>query len=212
MLEYNTLSIIIFLNFIAYFSIHIPIDYLTYVNRIKNTNSKSKGETPPEWENRFIMIITMISTVYLWFLFIFIPFTGLIIQNSDYNTLLVHEPLNTITQIIGIIIVALGTIIACLGRISRGYRAISWGIPITLEKRGMFQYIRHPLYASYCHYFIGFFLIFQSLSVIPLFIGIYGYYRTSVYEESILVDNFGEEYIEYQRKTGRFFPRITIRR
>ena len=211
MLEYNTVSIIILLNFTFYFSIHIPLDYMTYVNRTKSSNSKPKVETPPEWENRFIMIITMFSTVYLWFLFLFIPFTGLLIQNSEYNTLLVHEPLNTIIQIIGIIIVTLGTIVACLGRISRGFRAISWGIPRTLENGGMFQYIRHPLYSSYCHYFVGFFLILQSLFVIPLFIGIYGYYRTSVYEESILVDNFGEEYIEYQRKTGRFFPRINIR-
>lgn len=211
MLEYNTVSIIILLNFIIYFSIHIPLDYKTYVNRIKNSNSKSTGETPPEWENRFVMIITMFSTVYLWFLFIFIPFNGLVIQNSDFNTFFVNELLNTIIQIIGIIIVTIGTIVACIGRISRGYRAISWGIPEKLENRGMFRFIRHPLYASYCYYFVGFFLIFQSLFAIPLFLGIYGYYRTSVYEESILVKNFGEEYIEYQKKTGRFFPRINIR-
>lgn len=153
----------------------------------------------------------MFSTGYLWFLFIFIPFTSLLIQNSDYNTLIVNEPPNTIIQIIGIIIVTFGTMVACLGRISRGYRAISWGIPSKLENKGMFQYIRHPLYASYIYYFVGFFLLFQSLFTIPLFLGIYGYYKTSTYEESILVDNFGEEYIEYQRKTGRFFPRINIR-
>ena len=211
MLEYNTASIIILLNFIIYFSIHIPLDYKTYVNRIKSSNSKSKGETPPEWENRFIMIITMFSTVYLWFLFIFIPFTGLLIQNSDYNALIVNEPLNTIIQIIGIIIVTIGTIVACIGRISRGYRAISWGIPRTLENRGMFRFIRHPLYASYCYYFIGFVLTFQSVLLLPLLIGIYGYYRTSIYEEMILVDHFGEQYIKYQQNTGRFFPRLVRR-
>ncbi|MHA2073794.1 MAG: methyltransferase family protein [Candidatus Hodarchaeales archaeon] len=212
MLEYHTVSIIILLNFMIYLSIHIPLDYKTYVNRTLRSNSKSKEKTPPAWENGFIMVITMFSTGYLWFLFIFISLTGLIIQNSNYSLLIVNEPLNTIMQIFGIIIVTSGTIVACLGRISRGYRAISWGIPKTLENKGMFRLIRHPLYASYCYYFVGFFLIFQSLFIIPLFIGMYGYYRTSVYEESILVDNFGEEYIEYQRKTGRFFPRINIRR
>jgi protein-S-isoprenylcysteine O-methyltransferase Ste14 len=51
-------------------------------------------------------------------------------------------------------------------------------------------------------------LIYQSLLIFPLLIGIYGYYETAKYEEEILVKHFGEEYREYQRRTGRFFPRV----
>jgi protein-S-isoprenylcysteine O-methyltransferase Ste14 len=51
-------------------------------------------------------------------------------------------------------------------------------------------------------------MILQNILILPLLIGIYGYYDLSKYEEAILLDHFGEEYSEYQNRVGRFFPRL----
>jgi protein-S-isoprenylcysteine O-methyltransferase Ste14 len=175
-------------------------------------SSKVEGKNPPEWENKTIMIITLIPTVYLWLLFLVVPLSGFLNQRLFYNIKVLEiEPINTLLQIIGLSIIVISTIVACLGRITRSNRAISWGIPIKLEINGMYSILRHPLYASYCYYFVGFSLIFQSILIFPLLIGIYGYYKTSVYEESLLVNHFGKEYIEYQNRTGRFLPRLKKR-
>ncbi|MHA1942700.1 MAG: methyltransferase family protein, partial [Candidatus Hodarchaeales archaeon] len=77
-----------------------------------------------------------------------------------------------------------------------------------LETGGMYRYIRHPLYASYCFYFISFLFILQNLLLIFLLLGIPGYYYISIYEEEILIQQFGQEYRDYQKKVKRFIPFI----
>ncbi|MFX0086289.1 MAG: methyltransferase family protein [Candidatus Hodarchaeota archaeon] len=207
MLEYTHLSIFVGMNFIVYIAIHFPLDFKTYQYH-KKKPSRVEKENPPEWNSKTIMIITLFPTAYLWLLFLIVPFTGFLDQQTFYNILLEIEPINTFLQLIGLLLIAISTIVACFGRISRGDRAISWGIPIKLEIKGMYRFIRHPLYASYCYYFLGFSLIFQSLLIFPLLIGIYGYYKTSIYEESLLVNYFGNKYEKYQKNTGRFLPRV----
>ena len=211
MIEYSLVSFFIGFNFVLYFFIHILLDYLMISQQDSTTSSRIKGENPPEWENKITMISTLIPTAYLWIIFLLVPVSGIMNQKVFYEWIFNIEPINTSLQILGIILIMIATIVACLGRISRSTRAISWGIPSILESKGMYRYLRHPLYASYCYYFIGFVLTFQSVLLLPLLIGIYGYYRTSVYEEMILVNHFGEEYIKYQKNTGRFFPRLIKR-
>ncbi len=207
MLDYTLLSIFVGLNFVVYVALHLPLDLKTYQHH-KKKPSRMEKENPPEWKNKKIMILTLFPTAYLWLLFLIIPLSGFLNQQHFYNIVLEIEPINTFMQIIGVLLIAISTIVACLGRITRSYRAISWGIPTELEIQGMYGFIRHPLYASYCYYFLGFSLIFQSLLIFPLLIGIYGYYKTSIYEESLLVKYFGKKYEDYQKTTGRFLPRL----
>lgn len=211
MFEYNLVSFFIGFNFVLYFFIHTILDYILITKRDSTNSSRIKGENPSEWENKITMICTLIPSAYLWIIFLLIPISGIMNQKVFYERIFNIEPINTSLQMLGIILIMIATIVACLGRISRSTRAISWGIPSILESKGMYRYLRHPLYASYCYYFIGFVLTFQSVLLLPLLIGIIGYYRTSIYEETILVDHFGEEYIKYQKNTGRLFP-LLIRR
>jgi protein-S-isoprenylcysteine O-methyltransferase Ste14 len=44
--------------------------------------------------------------------------------------------------------------------------------------------------------------------LIPALCVIVGMYPTAKTEEKVLIERFGEEYIEYQRKVGMFFPRL----
>jgi protein-S-isoprenylcysteine O-methyltransferase Ste14 len=78
---------------------------------------------------------------------------------------------------------------------------------------GFFKFIRHPFYLS---------LIFLSLSLVLFF---YSYIllvgwvlvtsilvREAQNEETLLIEEFGEEYVAYQRKTGMFVPKLVIRK
>lgn len=78
-----------------------------------------------------------------------------------------------------------------------------------LVKNGPYKYIRHPIYTGtilslmcipvFTSSLTGFLL---SLLSIPLFI-----YRMNK-EEIMLVEEYGDEYTEYQKETWRLFPYI----
>jgi len=199
LLDYSITGIIILLNFVIYMAVSIPLDLATYT---KPNRSKRKKDVPRQ-EMRVSMVITFLASLYAWFLFITLPLDAILSINFLYTPLEIVGPVLSVT---GLVIISTGTFIACWGRISRGKRAFSWGIPLKLETSGMYRYIRHPLYSSYIFYFAGFVLVLQSLIVIPILAGIWGYYKLSVYEEGILIEYFGEEYEKYRAKTGRFFP------
>jgi protein-S-isoprenylcysteine O-methyltransferase Ste14 len=56
--------------------------------------------------------------------------------------------------------------------------------------------------------FTGFFLMWSNVvAVLPL-VAVPGYYRVTFDEEAFLVRRFGDVYREYQRKAGRFVPKI----
>ena len=73
---------------------------------------------------------------------------------------------------------------------------------------GPYGYIRHPSYTGYFLMFVGLFLTwFNLIAAIPL-LGIPGYVSIAKKEESMLELRFGSAYTEYQRRTGRFFPKL----
>jgi len=75
---------------------------------------------------------------------------------------------------------------------------------------GVFKYVRHPLYAAFLSIFdfgLAFYLnsyifILWAVLLHPI------WHYVIRYEERLMVDVFGKSYIEYQKKTGRFFPRL----
>lgn len=78
---------------------------------------------------------------------------------------------------------------------------------------GAFRYLRHPLYAAFLSvfnfglaiYLNSWIMIFWAVILHPLWhIIVRG-------EEEIMIDLFGDEYRDYQKKTGRFLPRLTGR-
>ena len=203
MLEYMIISFIISLNLIIYLTISIPLDIVTY--RV-DKNSRVKG-IKPEIKQNFFTTFSYISSLIIWLLFLAIPIENIIESNMLYNPLLANVPFFGIgLQIIGLCLIFCGTFVAMGGRISRGKRAFSWGVPIVLEKSGMYQYLRHPLYSSYFCYFVGFLFLLQHFFLIILLFGIPGYYNIAVYEEEILIQQFGQEYLDYQQRTKRFIP------
>ncbi|MBL8829159.1 MAG: isoprenylcysteine carboxylmethyltransferase family protein [Planctomycetaceae bacterium] len=79
----------------------------------------------------------------------------------------------------------------------------------TLVTTGPYRYVRHPFYVAYLLSIIGTALVAANgyflILGLPVFVLLY--LRTSQ-EEAELVNRFGDEYRQYMRRTGRFWPRL----
>ena len=74
---------------------------------------------------------------------------------------------------------------------------------------GVFRYVRHPIYTGAILFYLGATLMTMSLASLALWGLIIGFYiRISRYEEQILTEAFGNDYLEYKKKTGMLFPKL----
>lgn len=75
---------------------------------------------------------------------------------------------------------------------------------------GPFRYFRHPMYAAWITWMaLGVVLWMNSLIFLLWFPICHPiWHRLVLREERIITDIFGERYIDYAERTGRFFPRI----
>ena len=114
------------------------------------------------------------------------------------------------SQIPGLVFTSVGYALFLWSVVTRGRYAVSWNMPEDqkLVTTGPYHYVRHPSYLGYFLMFIGLpFLVPNVFALIPL-VAIPGYYQVTFQEERLLTDHFGDEYLEYQRKTGRLFPKL----
>ena len=77
--------------------------------------------------------------------------------------------------------------------------------------RGAFRYLRHPLYAALVSIFnfgVAFFLNHSVFLIVAVIIHLI-WHRIVSREEKMMVKTFGEEYLQYACRTGRFIPRIS---
>lgn len=82
-----------------------------------------------------------------------------------------------------------------------------------LITRGIYRYIRHPMYASYWLWGIAQALILPNwvagLSMLVTFIPFY--LERVPREERMMLEHFGDEYREYMARTGRVLPRFSMK-
>ncbi len=73
---------------------------------------------------------------------------------------------------------------------------------------GPYGVVRHPLYFSYVCILFGLALVLSNYwLMIPLLCIIIGIYPMAKAEEKVLTDQFGKDYVEYQKEVGMLFPR-----
>ncbi len=142
--------------------------------------------------------------------YIILVFTGLNarICNSFFQ-LQFQFPFDSMVQLAGIFVTAFGYALFIWSVLARGRYATSWEMPEDQElvTWGPYGYVRHPSYLAYFFLFTGLFLTFLNLIAIIPFIAIPGYLRITDKEEEMLTKWFGKAYLEYQRTTGKFFPK-----
>ena len=74
---------------------------------------------------------------------------------------------------------------------------------------GYYRYIRHPLYLAETLRNFSFVLIFSSIyGALFMAVGTFFILLRIRTEERMLIEAFGEDYKEYQRKTKRIIPYI----
>ena len=74
---------------------------------------------------------------------------------------------------------------------------------------GPYHYVRHPQYFGYCIIFAGFFLLLLNPVALAPFLSIPGEVRMANLEEEYLTKKFGDSYVNYQKTTGKFFPKLS---
>jgi protein-S-isoprenylcysteine O-methyltransferase Ste14 len=135
---------------------------------------------------------------------------GLWVVNSPLK---LTFPFDSLFQILGLLMLVSGVLLFSWSILARGEHAVSWDMPEDhkLVTWGPYKYVRHPSYLSYFLLISGFFLAWLSLLTLPCFAAIPGYFLSVETEEKMLIERFGDKYRLYQKRTGKFIPRVRKR-
>jgi protein-S-isoprenylcysteine O-methyltransferase Ste14 len=110
------------------------------------------------------------------------------------------------------------TFLAALYLFRRTHSALGRNWSVTLEVRenhalitdGIYKYVRHPMYSAFWLWAIA--QAFLLPNWVAGFAGIAGFgtlYLIRVrHEEQMMLETFGQAYAEYERRTGRVFPKL----
>jgi protein-S-isoprenylcysteine O-methyltransferase Ste14 len=110
---------------------------------------------------------------------------------------------------IGLLILGIGIRVICirtLGRFFTAHLRVNEGRRLIQE--GIYKHLRHPSYFGMIFSFLGLPLVFCSLYGVlcMIFIGIPSLLFRINLEERFLVEEFGEEYLEYRKHTYKLIP------
>jgi protein-S-isoprenylcysteine O-methyltransferase Ste14 len=83
----------------------------------------------------------------------------------------------------------------------------------TLATKGIYGYIRHPVYGSWIAFIVpGIVLLLNSLIGLTIPIFMYVVFKVFIVEEEkYLEDKFGEEFLKYKKKVGEIFPKFWLK-
>ena len=114
-------------------------------------------------------------------------------------------------SILGILLFSLSGIVMILGRLELGkFGTAKLNIQEGHEliEKGLYKYIRHPIYLGDIISGLAFFIAFNSIiiSIIYAILLFIIYNQRANYEEKILLMKFGQNYKDYQKRTKKYFP------
>lgn len=167
------------------------------LNRLMRSNSgDKKGQDKGSLRFIWIMIALAISSGFIFANYIKVPIG--------------NQPL---ISVIGLYIIIVGMVLRFISIWTLGnYFTVDVTIRDNhkIKKDGFYRVIRHPSYSGSLLSFIGFGISLNnwlSLTTVVILVMISFLYRIKV-EEKILIDQFGNEYLEYKRNTYRLIPWI----
>jgi protein-S-isoprenylcysteine O-methyltransferase Ste14 len=111
-----------------------------------------------------------------------------------------------LSQIIGILLLMIGVPLYLISAIT----IRKYFVEGKLATKGIYGYIRHPLYGSWIVLNIpGIILLMNFLIGFAVPIFMYGVFKILIVkEEKYLEDKFGEEFYQYKNSVGEIFPKI----
>lgn len=206
MMSFDLVAVYLMINIIVYLMIQLPFAYRSLKSGFGRVSDRSLRKSYPPLGWTAVLIVVTLTTSYFFIVFFAWPFYHLFFNSEIMETTLISLPFSTPLQIIGMVLVGAATAVNIAGRVARGESYTSDGVPDELSIELGHRVVRHPLYASYCYYFLGFQFLFQSYLILPLLLGIFGYYSAAKKEEEVLVEEFGEDYKKYQKEVGMLIP------
>jgi protein-S-isoprenylcysteine O-methyltransferase Ste14 len=87
---------------------------------------------------------------------------------------------------------------------------IHFDAPRKFVATGTYKYVRNPMYLGVLLIFVGYALIYHSLSVLilSLLLFLFAHLVVVFVEEPALKNKFGVDYINYKKRVGRWLPKI----
>lgn len=152
-----------------------------------------------------MMTVIKVAGMFLWFS----PLIYLLNPRwMDWSKMGLHESLRWAGVLLGVL---------CVAGIYWLFSSIGTGITPTSATReqhrlvthGPYRWVRHPLYTIGSSLFIAFGMMADNWFIAVL--GILAFIAMAVRtpkEEANLIEKFGDEYREYMKRTGRFFPKF----
>jgi protein-S-isoprenylcysteine O-methyltransferase Ste14 len=163
---------------------------------MRSNSGDKKGQDKGSLRFIWIMIALAISSGFIFANYIKVPIS--------------NQPL---ISVIGLYIIIVGMVLRFISIWTLGnYFTVDVTIRDNhkIKKDGFYRVIRHPSYSGSLLSFIGFGISLNnwlSLTTVVILVMISFLYRITV-EEKILIDQFGNEYLEYKRNTYRLIPWI----
>lgn len=111
-----------------------------------------------------------------------------------------------LSQIFGIFLLMIGVPIYLISGLSI-HKYFNEG---KLATKGIYGYIRHPIYGSWIVFIIpGIVLLLNSLIGLTIPIFMYVVFKVLIVkEDKYLEEKFGEEFFEYKKRVGEIFPKF----
>ena len=112
----------------------------------------------------------------------------------------------------GVLVTIVGTVFWIYSQIVLG-RYWSPQLQIQNEHKiiieGPYKYIRHPIYSAMMVWSIGIGLFTANILFIVLVLTFFVFFVARVpKEEKMMIDTFGDTYVQYKKSTGRYLPKI----
>ena len=142
--------------------------------------------------------------------FVFIQFVLFALYFIDFNFFEFHVALPDLIKYLAIGIGSCGLLIILLGIVNLNENLSPFPSPrknSSLISRGIYRYVRHPIYSGILICLAAYAIYDGSPErlLITALLGVVLYLKSN-FEEHLLVKRF-PKYSEYQKRTGRFFPK-----
>jgi protein-S-isoprenylcysteine O-methyltransferase Ste14 len=110
---------------------------------------------------------------------------------------------------------AVATIAVCGYLLAKSHRAIfgKKNDQLRLVDSGVYGWVRHPMYLGTLMFCLAFLCVMPSLVALGVWLAFFIFFdRMATYEEKALIQILGEEYLVYQKRVPKWFPRPFRRR
>lgn len=195
----NILSLILFCIFLISYLLKLLILYKK--NHIKG-NVLAKGHKPSKIHYTELFVK---ATTFLWGATWF----ALSLAESFMVKIIGQGFDNAVVNYIGVVIVSIGCYIFIQAMVAM---RSSWRVGIDkittteLITHGIYKYSRNAAFVGFDLMFLGLYLMYPSLlTLLILFLNIVAIHLLILQEEQHLQSMFGEEYIQYYKRTPRYF-------